>query len=249
MISKSSKTETFGEPIVDGPVPLGRRVVAELLGTFLLATIAFGAGLQGEKLAPGLGAFAGGLTLAALVLSLGGVSGGHFNPAVSIAILFNDRGDAKGFTKVDFGCYVLAQLVGAFAGVSTALATFGEPFGVPAAGDLSIGSIFGEALASGSLILVVLLLVRSGKANLIPAGVALVLTVAGLGLASSAMNPAITLAKIIAGAGIPPVTAAVFAVTQLVAAVLAAAVAAALTPQSGERPRLDRLAADVGRAR
>src|ERR1700684_2703613 len=68
-----------------------RRLVAESLGSALLAAIVIGSGIAAQRLSPGdaglellENAAATGAGLFALILMFGPVSGGHFNPVVSI---------------------------------------------------------------------------------------------------------------------------------------------------------------------
>ena len=74
--------------------------IAEFLGTFLLLTAIF---VTGNWLAIGA-------TLATVVIVTGNVSGGHANPAVSLALYLKGT-----LTQVEFGGYVLAQALGAAA--------------------------------------------------------------------------------------------------------------------------------------
>jgi glycerol uptake facilitator-like aquaporin len=75
-----------------GKVDVYRYVVAEALGsTFLLAAVV-GSGIMGERLAGGnvaialvVNTIATGAALVALILAFGPISGGHFNPAVTLA--------------------------------------------------------------------------------------------------------------------------------------------------------------------
>ena len=90
-----------------------KRLFAEFLGTFWLVfggcgsavlAAAFpdvGIGLLGVSLAFGL-------TVLTMAYAVGGISGGHFNPAVSVGLLVAGRLPAK-----DLIPYVIAQLVGA----------------------------------------------------------------------------------------------------------------------------------------
>jgi MIP family channel proteins len=97
--------------------PLGHRLAAEALGTFLFFFFGFsgvavavqnGAGAIGPfGLAAGFGI---GLTLA--ITAFGHVSGGHFNPAVTVGV-----GVARRFPWRDIGPYCAAQLIGGFAAV------------------------------------------------------------------------------------------------------------------------------------
>ena len=96
-------------------ITLYQKIVAEFVGTFVLTLYACSIGLpigDGEKQVPSLnGCLGGGLTLATLVWCLGSVSGGHLNPAVSIAFLFTGKINA-----LIALIYVGAQLSGAMAG-------------------------------------------------------------------------------------------------------------------------------------
>src|SRR5215472_6604978 len=106
-----------------------RRAVAEFIGTtFLLAAIV-GSGIMGERLSSGNAAIAllansmaTGAALVVLILTFGPISGGHFNPAVTVAAVFQRRMPCR-----DVPAYVFMQIVGAFSGVASANMMFGLP--------------------------------------------------------------------------------------------------------------------------
>jgi aquaporin Z len=104
--------ETPWERRFDDPTREWRRLFSELLGTFLLVTVGAGAGVVNAVShgAVGRGAevSAPGLTVMAIILFMGAVSGAHLNPAVSIA--FAARGD---FPWRRVPGYIVVQLVGA----------------------------------------------------------------------------------------------------------------------------------------
>src|SRR4051812_14941697 len=107
---------------------LQRRLVAELLGTGLLLAIVIGSGIMGERLAGGnvaialLGnTIATGAGLVVLIHMFGPISGAHFNPAVTLAVLIRRGTDAR--TAL---AYVGAQIIGAVLGVWAAHAMFAE---------------------------------------------------------------------------------------------------------------------------
>src|ERR1700691_5263527 len=91
----------------------GRRLFAEVLGTFFLVLVAVGAGMVnarfgGQAVPYGARVAAPGLMVAAIILFMGAVSGAHLNPVVSAA--FSVRGD---FPWKRVPAYVVAQFAGA----------------------------------------------------------------------------------------------------------------------------------------
>ena len=93
-----------------------KKYIAEFIGTFILVFMGCGTamtvGCDSEK---GSGylltAFAFGLAIVAMAYSVGNVSGGHVNPAVSLSMLISGR-----MGIADFLAYVVAQCFGAIAG-------------------------------------------------------------------------------------------------------------------------------------
>jgi aquaporin Z len=97
---------------------LMRKSMAEGAGTFMLTFIGAGSIVADALTDGGVGllgiAVAHGLALSIAVSATMNVSGGHINPAVTIAMLATRRIDPKGA-----GCYILAQMGGAIiAGVA-----------------------------------------------------------------------------------------------------------------------------------
>src|SRR5437762_2814716 len=83
---------------------------------------------MGERLAGGnvaiallANTIATGATLVAIILAFGGVSGAHFNPAVTLAVAVEG-----GISWPEVPVYIFAQVAGAFIGVAAAHAMFGE---------------------------------------------------------------------------------------------------------------------------
>ena len=90
-------------------IQLGQKIGAEALGTFVL--VFFGAGtavVSGDYVATAL---AFGLIILVMVYAVGHISGGHFNPAVSVGAALSGR---MSWSQV--GVYAAAQLAGALAG-------------------------------------------------------------------------------------------------------------------------------------
>jgi glycerol uptake facilitator-like aquaporin len=80
------------DAVTAAPVPLPRRLAAELLGSAFLAAIVIGSGIAAQRLSPsdtGLQLLENSATTAAglfaIILMFGPVSGAHFNPVVSFA--------------------------------------------------------------------------------------------------------------------------------------------------------------------
>jgi aquaporin Z len=94
----------------DDPRREWRRLFSELLGTFALVLAAAGGGLLHAKGQISLAAavVAPGLTVTAVILFMGAVSGAHLNPGVSLA--FALRGD---FPWKRVPGYIVIQLIGA----------------------------------------------------------------------------------------------------------------------------------------
>lgn len=171
--------------------------MAEALGTALLVAIVVGSGIRAEKLAAGntalallCNALATGAGLVALLVSLGPVSGGHFNPVVSLSNLVQGR-----LAPREAAGYVLVQLSGAVLGVMAAHAMFGLP-ALSMSTQMRTGAPmwWSECLASFGLIGLAIATGRS-RPGLVPFVVAGYIT-AGYWFTSSTSfaNPALTLA-------------------------------------------------------
>lgn len=206
----------------DGP-SLGRRVAAEGVGTaFLLATVV-GSGIMAERLAGGnvalallANTIATGAGLVALILTFGGVSGAHFNPAVTVA-------DASqgGLPWRWVLPYIAAQIAGAFVGVALAHLMFGAPaFSASHHVRAGTGQLAGEFTATFGLISVIWGCSRSRPAAT-PFAVAAYITAAYWFTSSTSFaNPAVTLARAATDsfAGIRPADAPGFIVAQALGA-------------------------------
>jgi glycerol uptake facilitator-like aquaporin len=108
---------------------LRSRMLAEFLGTAFLLAAVVGSGIMGEQLASGnvaiallANTLATGTMLTVLILTLGPISGAHFNPAVTLALAANGK-----LSWRDVPSYLGAQFGGAFAGVASAHLMFGMP--------------------------------------------------------------------------------------------------------------------------
>lgn len=181
---------------------LNAALVAEAVGTFLFFFVGAGSVVlttaAGEG-GPGLVgvALAHGLVLAVLVSAFGAISGGHFNPAVTVAVRLAGRIEWS-----HAALYVVAQLIGAAAAGFALRAVFPESdwqptnIGTPA---LGAGIGVGAGIAIEAVLTVVLVLAVFGTAIDMRGpklgGMAIGLAVAadvlmGGPLTGAAMNPA-----------------------------------------------------------
>ncbi len=83
------------------------RIVAEFVGTFILASVAIGAAGYFKFTAPWYVSIAVGLTLAMLVTTIGKVSGAHVNPGVTIGLW-----TLRKISSTYAVAYIAAQLLG-----------------------------------------------------------------------------------------------------------------------------------------
>lgn len=84
-----------------------KKLMAEFIGTFMLVSAVCGAGALGVNLPYGFVAMGVGLTVMAMAFAVGHVSGGHFNPAVTIGLVAGGRHPAS-----DAVGYIIAQVLG-----------------------------------------------------------------------------------------------------------------------------------------
>jgi glycerol uptake facilitator-like aquaporin len=215
---------------------LARQATAELVGTALLVAVVVGSGIFAERLSPddtGLQllenslATAGGLV--ALILALGSVSGAHFNPVVSLA----DR-VLGGLDTRALGVYVVAQVLGACGGAMVANLMFDlDAIDVSTHERSSGGLWLGEFVATFGLILVILGVVRSGRAATAPFAVGGYIAAAYWFTSSTSFaNPAVTIGRTLSDtfAGIDPASVPAFVAFQLLGGAAAVALARFLHP-------------------
>ena len=208
---------------------LGRRLVAEALGTALLLAIVIGSGIMGERLAGGnvaialLGnTLATGAGLVVLIGIFGPVSGAHFNPAVTLAMLAR-----RAITPRAAAAYIAVQILGAILGVWAAHLMFGEPV-LQISQKLRDGPplAWSEFVATFGLFATIFGTSRF-KAESTGLAVGLYITAAYWFTASTSFaNPAVTIARTLSNtfAGIAPTSAPAFIAAQLVATAAATAV-------------------------
>lgn len=209
------------------PRPLSHRLVAEYLGSLLLAALVIGSGIAAQRLSPGdvglqllENAAATAVGLYALILVFGPVSGGHFNPAVSIV-------DAVfgGLAWRDVPAYALVQVLGCVTGAILANTMFeAAPISISTTERATVAHGLSEVVATAGLLLVIFSLVRSGRAALAPAAVGAYIGAAYFFTSSTSFaNPAITAGRAFSDtfAGIAPSSVPAYVVAQLVGVAVA----------------------------
>jgi aquaporin Z len=186
-----------------------RKLVAEMFGTFVLLGIGGFAilnadlGQQPRLLFAALGF---GLALLAALYAFGEVSGGHFNPAVSLGALIDGRIDVSTFVM-----YVVAQVAGAVLAGLALLGATTQDFVAStatrpnaAAGVSAWDAFFIEILLTAVFVAVILKATESSASGptvfLAIALTLVVLHLAGVNLTGTSVNPARSLGSAIVGA-------------------------------------------------
>jgi len=248
-MSQARNTARSGEPGAipsffehNPELPIFRRAFVEAVGTAFLVAAMIGSGIAASRHVPAESLAASLLVavsiagaLVGLIVALGKVSGGHFNPLITLAQYINgERGLACS------AAYIVGQTIGGVLGALLAAAMFGYPLRADLAAAPSIGNLLSEVVAAAGLMTIVLGCARSTKWDTGPFAVGAWLVAAIIATPSTSYaNPAVTLAAIFAPglAGLSPVTAAAFVVAQIVGMFIAMAINkiafAADTPLSG----------------
>jgi arsenate reductase len=217
---------------------LARRVTAEGLGTAFLVAIVIGSGIYAQRLTPhdvGLqlleNSIATGAGLVALILALGPISGAHFNPVVTIA----DR-LLGGSTTRDAGLYIAVQVVGACIGAMVADLMFDLPaIDISTHTRSSSGLWLGEFVAAFGLLIVILGVVRSGRASVAAFAVGGYISAAYWFTSSTSFaNPAVTIGRTLSNtfAGIAPSSVPMFIAMQVAGGLAAVALGVFLFPHT-----------------
>jgi len=232
----------LANPVVDSDVvldatpSLGKRLAAEVFGTFLLVFGVIGTALFASSNTGILGvALAVGLTVVAAAYAVGHISGGHFNPAVSIGAAAAGR-----FAWKDVLPYAAAQIVG---GALATLILFAIRAGAPegsiagfdavsngydAHSPLGFGLVsvlFAEIVLTAIFLYVILGVTdRRAPSGFAPLAIGLTLTLVHLVLipiSNASVNPARSIATAIFGGGDALIQLWVFIVAPIVGALIA----------------------------
>ena len=212
-----------------------RKYAAEFIGTFVLTFMGCGSAMflgcepAGGHLAV---AFAFGLSIVAMAYVIGGVSGCHINPAVSIAMFMDKR-----LSSIEFINYVISQVFGAiFAAVLLKiLTTFGIhdlTGGLGSNGVANAGGFFGafivEIILTFIFVFTIMGVTSNEKMGSV-AGIVIGLTltfvhIVGIPLTGTSVNPARSIGPALFAGGAALLDLWVFIVAPLIGAALAAIV-------------------------
>jgi len=176
------------------PTGLGVKCVSEMIGTFFLV-LTVGLNVLGKSPA---GAWSIAAALMCMIYALGSVSGAHFNPAVTLAILLSGRGKIEGGGK-EVGAYMASQiLAGILAGFTYVAIYKGDTFPLQPGKGFSHGeAAMAEIVFTFVLCFVVLCVATSKDASSQMFGLAIAscVTVGGNAIGAisgGSLNPAVS---------------------------------------------------------
>lgn len=203
-----------------------RALIAELLGSALLAAVVIGSGIAAQRLSPGdtglqlfENAFATALGLGVLILVFQTVSGAHFNPLVSLVDALLHR---KSWART--GAYLPVQIIGCIGGAVLANLMFGAAAVTWSTSDrANPAHLLSEVVATAGLVVVIFALVRTGRAHLAAPAVGAYIGAAYFFTSSTSFaNPAITIGRAFTDsfAGIAPASVLPFIAAQTVGAAI-----------------------------
>ena len=218
-----------------------RAYVAELLGTFLF----FAIGLSSVQAVGALAGaapllvvvpFAFGLGLLAAIFAFGHLSGGHFNPAVTVAMVIDGR-----TTPTDAVGYIVAQVVGGIGAAGLVLILWSQEavagtITKPGSGFTDIEAVILETILTAIFLLVIL---SSTKHASSLAALAIPLTLVAIHLVAvpftgSSVNPARSIGPALLGGDLSSLW--IYLVAPILGAVVAALVYRAVNMEAEARP-------------
>ena len=213
-----------------------RAVGMEFLGTAILAFAIVGSGIMATSLTSDsalrllINAISTAIGLAVVIRVGMKVSGSHFNPAVTLVMLFIKKIDAQSSIF-----YISAQILGAISGVATANFIFDQKVLDSSMIDRSGSNLFvSEVIATAVLLWIIL---RFPKRDDLAALYAPLWIFGGILLTSSTAfaNPAITIGRVFTTSitGIAPESILAFIIAQLIGAAIGLLIARNITNPKG----------------
>ena len=128
-----------------------------------------------------------------LITTLGPISGAHFNPVVSLVMLYR-----KAISTTDAVFYIILQILGAILGATLANLMFEKTlFAISEVYRTGYGQVTGEIVATAGLVFLIILLINSDRSKKIPTAVVAWIGSAFFFTSSTALaNPAVTIGRI-----------------------------------------------------
>ena len=213
-----------------------KKYICEFIGTAVLVLFGCGsAAIAGGTLGTLGIALAFGLSIVAMAYVIGNISGCHINPAVSLGVLLSGKMSVK-----DFCLYVVAQVLGAFAGIGLLCAFMAcsgmdiwsvglgaNGFGEASSVGINMGGAFLVEVILTFVFIYTILGVTSDESKSSVAGIVIGLTLAfvhimGIPLTGTSVNPARSLAPAVILGGRAIAQVWVFIVAPFVGSALAA---------------------------
>jgi glycerol uptake facilitator-like aquaporin len=221
-------------------MPIVRKVLAELIGSALLAAAVVGSGIAAQRLSPGdvglqllENSLITGAALVALILALSPVSAA-FNPVVTLV----ERA-LGAVSSAEAIAFVAAQVSGCCLGTILANVMFDLPAVTLSQHVRSKGSLrLGEVVATFGLVLIIFGVSRAGRSAMLPFAVGGYITAAYCFTSSTSFaNPAITIGRSLTDtfAGIAPRSVPGFVLFQLIGGAIALAAVLVLYPDPQAR--------------
>ena len=217
-------------------VPIWRRLLAEYLGSALLAAVVIGSGIAAQTLSPGAAglqllenAAATGAGLFAIILMFGAVSGAHLNPVISFV-------DAAfgGLSWRHASAYLPAQVAGCVSGAVLANLMYSRAaISISTKHRASAAHFLAEIVATAGLVLVIFALARTRRSVATPAAVGAYIGAANFFTSSTSFaNPAIAVGRMFSDtfAGIAPSSVPPFVAAEVVGGLVAFLLIKALYP-------------------
>lgn len=217
-----------------------KKYVAEMIGTMVLVLMGCGSAIFAGDIAGGVGAGVGtlgvalafGLSVIAMAYTIGGISGCHINPAITLGVFLSGRMNGK-----DAGMYMLSQVIGALIGstILFLLVSTGTHNGPTLTGANSYEEgMMGQAFLAEAVFTFIFVLVvlgatdsKKGAGNLagLAIGLALVLVhIVCIPITGTSVNPARSIAPALFEGGIALSQLWLFIVAPFVGAILSAVV-------------------------
>lgn len=212
------------------PSNTARSLFAELLGTATLVCVVIGSGIMAETLtndgalAMYINAFSVATALGVLIAVFGPISGAHFNPVVTLVMLWRKSISARLAVL-----FIPTQIAGAILGTIFANVMFDQSaYQISTHVRSTHGLWLGEIVATAGLIFVIINLVETNRDKWIPVAVpAWIASAIFFTSSTSFANPAVTIGRAFSNtfAGIAPDSVPAFVIFELIGGVAAVGLA------------------------